>query len=111
MRFIGVCGGRDYENYTMLSASMAGFVARGDVIVHGGARGADSLSGRFAEENGFGIIIVPAIWSRSRGAGFARNEIIANLPLAFLIAFKGGNGTADMVKRAIAHGIKVHDLR
>ena len=86
-------------------------IHEGDVIVHGGARGADLLSGVWAEENHFQVIEVPALWSHGKGAGFARNEVIASLPLRLLIAFPGGNGTADMVRRAKAHGIEVLEAK
>ena len=45
-----------------------------DVIVHGGAAGADALAGRWANEHGVTCIVVPALWaSLGSRAGSVRN--------------------------------------
>lgn len=84
-------------------------VALDDVIVEGEARGADLLAAEWAIKTGTNLIRVPANWARhGKGAGFRRNAVIASLPIAELIAFPGGNGTADMIKRARQKGISVY---
>jgi hypothetical protein len=78
--------------------------------VHGGAKGADSWAGWWAANRGRHEVIVVAHWSRGKSAGIVRNGVIASLPLAKLIAFPGGRGTADMVAKARAAGIPVVEV-
>lgn len=69
-------------------------------VVSGGARGADAAGERWAEMRGIPIRRFPADWDASgRAAGPLRNEAMAEYADA-LIAFPGGRGTADMVRRA-----------
>ena len=69
-------------------------------VVSGGARGADAAGERWAEMRGIPVRRFPADWDASgRAAGPLRNEAMAEYADA-LIAFHGGRGTADMVRRA-----------
>jgi hypothetical protein len=112
--FVGVCGGRDYRNYERLSKVMWDNVVgvrATEVIVHGDAPGADSLADQWARRNGFHVVRIPAHWDENaHRAGPMRNAVIAALPLAKLIAFPGGHGTADMVAKARAAGIPVVEV-
>ena len=82
-------------------------------VVSGGARGADLLGERWAKDHGIPVKRFPAKWNRQpdgsydKGAGFKRNEEMARYADA-LIAMPGGNGTADMIRRARNHGLKVY---
>jgi len=112
MTFVAVCGGRDFSDTDLLVAILDRLVLKGDVIVHGDAKGADSMADFYARSRGRDVIRVPARWdSYGKGAGPRRNAVIAALPLRLLIAFPGGVGTADMVKRARARGIPVEEVR
>ena len=110
MRFI-VCGGRDFDDsrkvFRALDVlrSLHGF----DVLVHGACpTGADAMAARWAEIKGVRVEVHPADWERhGRRAGPVRNQAMANAGADGCIAFPGGNGTEDMVRRAIAAGIKV----
>jgi YspA, cpYpsA-related SLOG family len=105
---VGVCGGRDFADAGLLESTLNAHVRADDVIVHGDARGADSLADAWAVERGNHVMRVPALWkSFSRSAGARRNAVIAALPLRLLIAFPGGAGTADMCRKARAAGIEV----
>jgi len=45
-----------------------------DLVIHGGAAGADALAGRWANEHGVTCIVVPALWgSLGTRAGSVRN--------------------------------------
>lgn len=114
MILIGVCGGRDYEDYETVKRELDVFFefTRGDMaVVHGCARGADSLAERYALESGCNLVRVPAIWDKQgRRAGIVRNGVIAMLPLYVLLAFPGGTGTADMVARAKKQRIDVKEI-
>lgn len=140
MRFIGVCGGR-YYGLRRCSKHMGGFfskktpdcddcqgmhdvdanllqdvleqeTAEGDVIVHGGAQGADDMAGEFAHNMGRHAVVCIANWDKlGHRAGPIRNSVIAALPLSLLIAFPGGRGTADMVAKARAKGIEVLEVK
>ncbi len=111
MRFIGVCGGRDYSDVGAVNRALRKHTLPDDVIVHGDAWGADKLAEGWAEYHGHSVIRVPALWKRhGRGAGPRRNAVISALPLAKLIAFPGGVGTADMVARARKAGLEVVEV-
>ena len=107
---VAVCGGRDYSDAKMVSKMLK--KAHPTLIVHGAATGADTLAGKFAQRNGIPVISVPAKWNlHGRSAGPRRNQkIIDRYRPHKLIAFPGGVGTADMVRRAKAAGILVVEV-
>jgi hypothetical protein len=113
VNFVGVCGGRNFSNSKLLEAVLESNTSPSDVIVHGACDGgADRMADAWAEEHVRHVVRIPAQWKqRGRGAGPERNGVIAALPLRLLIAFPGGAGTADMVRRAKLEGIEVLDLR
>jgi hypothetical protein len=106
-----VCGGRDFADFAMLSEEMTGLLVERDVdaIIHGGARGADSMAGEFANAIGIEEIVFPDDWKKyGRRAGPIRNQQMLDEGKPDLVgAFPGGRGTADMVERARAAGIEV----
>lgn len=106
-----VCGGRDYENVTAVDLALCRVHAKKPItkIIHGAARGADTLAKRWAEQNGIPHVAYPADWeANGKGAGPIRNQqmLDAENPDG-VVAFPGGSGTADMVRRAIKAGVKV----
>ena len=109
MRVI-VCGGRDYEDRARVFAALDSLHAKRPIttIVHGDARGADSLAKDWALERGIDQEAHPADWRKlGEVAGPLRNDRMASLGADGCVAFPGGRGTADMVRRAEANGIKV----
>ena len=83
------------------------------VLIHGGARGADTLAHWWAVDRGVTPLRFPANWTKhGRAAGVIRNQqmITEGRPDAYL-AFPGGKGTADMVARARAQGIRPCEIR
>lgn len=80
-------------------------------IVHGAARGADLLAAHVAEELGYEVEAHPAQWDlHGRSAGFIRNEAMAQSDVDLVIAFPGGRGTADMIRRAESYSIPVRRI-
>jgi hypothetical protein len=126
-----VCGGRNYADHDavdlLLSTIHAGY---GPItcIIHGAATGADTLAKEWALKNNIKEDAYPADWSNltqpdaivrvRRGgmkydarAGFRRNQRMIDEGKPTLVAaFPGGNGTADMVKRARKSGLHVVSL-
>lgn len=82
------------------------------VVIHGDARGADTIAGRLAEESGLRVIAFPAAWGRyGRAAGSLRNaqmleEGRPDVVYAFAVDLAMSRGTADMVARARRAGVK-----
>lgn len=109
-----VCGGRDYDNEHRVGAILNAAVKRLGMseLIHGGARGADALADAWARRQGFPVTVFPADWkAEGRAAGPRRNQRMLDegKPQA-VIAFAGGRGTADMIQRAKAAGIPVHEV-
>lgn len=112
-RRVIVCGGRYYADLVSLQRVITG-LAEGDaetVIIQGGAPGADTLAKCVAETVGLLVETYPADWRRhGKAAGPRRNQEIADAGADLCIAFTGGRGTADMVRRARAAGIPVEEV-
>ena len=107
-RLILVCGGRDYSDYSRVGEVLAEHVTQNDVLIEGGARGADTLARQWATENGVHVATVKALWDYyGKSAGFLRNDAMRKLKPDLVIAFPGGAGTAMMVDLAIKDDIPV----
>jgi len=102
-----VCGGRDYANRTVIGGAL-GMLRDGVTIVHGAAPGADSLAAEEAALRGLDVEAHPADWStHGKAAGPIRNQRMLEAGAELVIAFPGGRGTADMVRRSREAGIVV----
>lgn len=80
--------------------------------MHGAARGADTLCHRWAEvQKDVTISSHPAKWGSDLGirAGVVRNQemLDKNPDINIVVAFQGGKGTADMVKKAEKKGLTI----
>lgn len=122
MRRVIVCGSRDpwrklgvsrgwvcerlYEAFDVRSRNDT-------VIVHGGAPGVDTIASEAAETWGLKTEPHRAETERygSPAAFHIRNQAMADAGADLLVAFPGGNGTADMVRRARKAGIHVREVR
>lgn len=100
-----ICGGRSFDDEAMFDDVMArllGMWGCPSRVIHGAANGADSLADRWAKRLAVDVVPCPPDWANyGRAAGPVRNEdmLIKHKPKR-VIAFPGGAGTADMVKRA-----------
>jgi hypothetical protein len=118
-----VCGGRDYADYDRFHEIMHLHAADASVIIEGGhrppidprtkrrrMRSADYLAFRWALANDITVITVPAKWDDGAWAGPARNKKMADMKPDAAIAFPGGKGTEDMVRRLKKAGIPVLEV-
>ena len=123
-----VCGGRKYSDVDKLYCALDSVVDKQGLwhpdypnncvgqellIVSGGARGADSLARDWAEVRGARINEYLPNWSKyGLRAGPLRNqEMLDNERVDLVVAFPGGAGTADMVRRAQKARIEVKIIK
>jgi hypothetical protein len=108
---IAVTGGRYFSDVAMVDRNLRKWINPGDstsLIIHGGARGADTLAGNWGKQSGVHIAVVNALWDwYGKAAGHMRNDAMTLLRPELLLAFPGGRGTADMVTAARRHNISV----
>lgn len=106
-----VCGGRDFSDHAFMRAVLCddfALTAGEDVIVHGDAVGADRLAGFVARSIGVEVEAHPADWKKhGKAAGPIRNQEMLDTGVDVVLAFPGGKGTADMVRRAEKAGVQV----
>ena len=113
-----VCGGRDYLDYEHVCEVLDSFEnsVGGKItsIVHGAARGADTLAARWATARNIPARAFPANWELH---GLSRAGHVRNTDMLLLgkpdvvIAFPGGKGTADMVQQAQRAKVSVVRIR
>lgn len=105
-----VCGGRDFTNAEFLNKTLDGLHAiyHFTELIHGAARGADTLAGSWAWTNGIIPRPFPADWALGKGAGPIRNQVMLDDKPDLVVAFPtGGPGTQDMINRAKKAEVKV----
>ena len=107
MTRILVCGRRDYDNQVRLWYVLDYY--RPAVVIHGAARGADTLAGEWAKARGVPVQEFPADWKRyGNAAGPIRNQqMLREGKPDVVIAFPGGRGTANMIEQARCFGVPV----
>lgn len=102
-----VTGGRDYPHIDRVKHTLSALHSRKPItmVVCGGATGADSWAAQWARENGVQIRIVEPDWdTHGRKAGPMRNQGMLDIyDPDTALAFRGGRGTADMVRRLRRH--------
>lgn len=102
-----VTGGRSYANAETVGKVLddINLVTPIELLIEGGAEGADRLCRHWAVMRGVNYKTVHAQWSRHKKmAGIIRNEQMIRMKHDMVVAFPGGNGTADMVRRASMTG-------
>lgn len=126
-----VCGGRDYTDYAAAAKALDYLrtamelrgIGRITDVIHGAARGADTLAARWATESGTAtrplkIHSFPADWNtHGKRAGYLRNRDMLTFGLALrekeghyfmVVAFPGGVGTRMMCDLAQKAGVPVY---
>jgi hypothetical protein len=109
---LAVIGSRDFTNYVLLKAELLPFKDKIQVIISGGAIGADTLAEKFADEFGIPKIIHLAEWDKyGKRAGFIRNELIIN-DCDAVVAFWDGEskGTKNSIDIANKQGKPVKTI-
>ena len=106
-----VCGGREFCNWGLLHNTLSGIKNENHIscIIQGKAKGADWLAKAWAGWFSIHTEDFPVgRKTRGKGAGHTRNQkMIDEGKPDLVVAFRGGRGTEDMIKRAKKHGIKV----
>lgn len=108
-----VCGGREYHDWPYLCGAMDVLHADNPitVIIHGGARGADSLAKNWATLRKVQSVAYPVKaddWAKyGKAAGVIRNKtMLEHSKPDLVVVFPGQNGTKDMMDRAIKAGVE-----
>lgn len=109
-----VTGGRDYGDWERLYYELDGHHTSQQItlLIHGGAAGADDLASDWADSRLVRTRAFIADWeAHGKAAGPMRNQrMIDEGKPDLVIAFPGGKGTADCVRRAKAAGIRVIEI-
>jgi hypothetical protein len=113
-RRVLVCGSRDFGDIRLLATTLDRLHAEAPfaVVIHGGARGADTIAGQWANRRGVPVWPFPADWeTHGKAAGPIRNRRMMHegdpeLVVAFVSKpLAESRGTADMCKVAEDAGI------
>lgn len=119
-----VCGGRDYDDWKKFRDLMEkvakerfprtpedehGNYLYDCTIIAGGARGADRMAADWAAVNWTGYQEFKADWAtHGKAAGCIRNQqMLDEGKPDLVVAFPGGRGTKDMIRRAKEAGVEV----
>jgi len=101
-----VTGGRDFDDAEWLETVLGWLPIA--AIVEGCARGADRLAELYAYDHRITLYHYPADWKmHGKAAGLIRNGQMLHARPDLVVAFPGGRGTADMVRRAQAAGVRI----
>jgi len=96
---VAVIGSRNFNDYELVKETLTKLDIT--LLVSGGAKGADSLGERYANENNITTLIFKPDWERhGRGAGMIRNtDIVKNSDI--VVAFWDGSskGTLDSIRK------------
>lgn len=106
-----VCGGREFHDYSFLERCLNYLHKenRFTALIHGDARGADRMAKAWAGARRIPAYGYPARWTTDgKAAGPLRNQrMLDEGKPDLVVAFEGGTGTEDMVRRARKAGVKV----
>ena len=92
------------EDYEKLKAAIVKYAPEVTEILHGGARGVDTLAGRYAEENGIPVTVIRPDYGKypARVAPLMRNTELVKLCDECIAYYKGAQkgGTLDTATKA-----------
>jgi hypothetical protein len=112
---LAIIGSRDFTDYALLKETLAKVKSPIELIVSGGAKGADTLGENYAIEHGIPTKIHIPQWypdgKYDKSAGFKRNRLIIN-DADCVIAFWDGQskGTKSSIDLAQSQGKIVHTV-
>jgi hypothetical protein len=101
---IAVVGSRDFNNYELMKTELDKIRQEITKVVSGGARGADTLAERYANENNIPLEVFEADWKNlGKRAGFTRNNtIVVNCDM--VVAFWDGKSRGTKHTIDLANG-------
>lgn len=108
-----VCGSRHFNDRTKLFCDLDDllfhFPWTGMTIIHGAAKGADTLAGEYARCNNYEVEVYPADWEKhGKAAGHIRNtQMLEEGKPDMVVAFlgPGSRGTANMIAQTVKAGV------
>ena len=112
-----VCGGRKFNDTGLMIGVLDRLHTEKSftVLIHGNARGADTIADAWA--SGRGVRREPydvpqGEWDElGKKAGPLRNQrMLDEGKPDLVVAFPGGAGTKDMVRRAVKAGVAIHEV-
>lgn len=94
------------------SPCLDGLIPRPTTIICGGATGADQLAADWAAYRQVPKVVVRADWEKhGKAAGPIRNQtMLEEWSPSLVLAFPGGRGTADMIRRAKKADVRVIEV-
>lgn len=106
-----VTGSRDWTDEARIRMVLSEFILHGEslTVIEGGARGADEIAGRLADEMGFTRVTVKADWEKfGRSAGPIRNRAMLAMEPDLVLGFckNGSRGTMDCIHEASRRGVE-----
>lgn len=104
-----VCGSRDWQDAEAIRARLVE-LPRGSEVIHGAARGADSIAATIARGLGLTERAFPADWrGKGRRAGILRNLAMLDEEPDRVLAFQraGSRGTQHTIDEARRRGVPV----
>lgn len=109
------CGDRNWNNFQLVYNTLITFPCD-TTVIHGAARGADTIAGKVANLLGMKVEIYSADWTKQgKSAGPIRNRQMLDqkpdLVLAFHNDIEASKGTKDCVTEAKRRGIPVRLLK
>lgn len=101
---IAIVGSRNFDNYNLMKDFVLERFDKDeiDLIISGGARGADRLAEKLADEIGVPKLVIKPEWEKyGKAAGFIRNEdIVKKSDVVFAFWDGQSRGTENSIKHA-----------
>ena len=110
---LAIVGSRDFNDYELMKEYIQSKfnLSELDAIVSGGAKVADSLAAKFAQDHDIGLIVKKAEWDKyGRAAGPMRNKLIiqeADAVVAFPSAQSKGTLNSINLARKLGKRIEI----
>ena len=98
---------RDYQAVHQVLGQAYGWLGGEFLVIEGEAPGADQMCRRWAIENGYPLIAMPAPWHKyGKRAGTLRNTwMLVHGKPTYAIGFPGGSGTRNMIEQLTEAGV------
>lgn len=109
MKRVLICGSRDWQDLGAIFNRVAGLGPK-DIVIHGGAVGADRLAEQAARQLGHHTAEVRPLWDHfGKRAGHIRNAAMLDLQPDLVLAFQrnGSKGTQGTIDEARKRGVEV----